>query len=438
MKNVKDWIRENDVILRAFSLLMAIALWAYVMNTDDVDRALPYEDIPVRLEGVTTLKESGLVVMSGTNETVSVKASGKGSLVQEVKKDYLNLITATASVAHITEPGEYKLSYQLVKDSVAEGITLSDKTPSQITVVIDRMNTASIPVEVALVGELASGLSLDSVNTSPDAIVVRGPETILRQIKKAQVTYDISGVSTTMQTNVTYTLLDENGEAVASNYLTPDTPSTTLSLSLRQQGAVPLTVMLKDSAYLKSYMVDAKIDPASIKLIGDPELIRELNGIELEAVDLSEVLEEGTVDFARVIQLPDGVSLASGQKQFAMVKITLDDCGWETRELDQTHLPEDPLLIYPEQEIKIDVFGSNASLARLRDSDIVLEPIYEPDDLVVGSNTLPCRITLQNGSIYVKQELEITVEVTQEALDAALNPEPVDPDAPDTPDQPNE
>ena len=81
------------------------------------------------------------------------------------------------------------------------------------------------------------------------------------------------------------------------------------------------------------------------------------------------------------------------------------------------------------------MFGSTAALARLRDSDIGLEPIYELDDLVVGTNTLPCRITLQNSSIYVKQELEITVEVTQEALDAALNPEPVDPDAPD---QPNE
>ena len=435
MKNVKDWIRENDAILRVLSLLMAIGLWGYVMSTEDVEKALPYEDIPVRLEGVTTLKESGLVVMSGTNETVSVKASGKSSLVQEVKKDYLNLITATASVAHITEPGEYKLSYQLVKDSVAEDVTLSEKSPSQITVVIDRMNTASIPVEVELVGEMASGLSLDSVNASPDAIVVRGPETILRQIKKAKVTYDISGVTTTMQTNVTYTLLDGNGEAVTSSYLTPDTPSTMLSLSLRQQGAVPLTVALKDSTYLKSYMVDAKIDPASINLTGDPDLVRELNGIELEAVDLSEVLEEGTMEFARVIQLPDGVSLASGQKQFAMVKITLDGCGWETRELDQTHLPEDSLLIYPEQQIKIDVFGSTTALARLRDSDVVLEPIYELDDLVVGTNTLPCRITLQNSSIYVKQELEITVEVTQEALDAALNPEPV---APDAPDQPNE
>ena len=435
MKNVKEWIRENDVILRVFSLLMAIALWAYVMNTEDVERDLPYEDIPVRLEGVTTLKESGLVVMSGSNETVSVKASGKSSLVQEVKKDYLNLITATTSVAHITEPGEYKLSYQLIKDSVAEGVTLSDKTPSQITVVVDRMNTASVPVEVELIGQLPGGLNIDSVTPSPDAIVVRGPETILRQIKTAKVVYDISGVTTSMQTNVTYTLLNENGEEVVSSYLSPDTPSTTLSISLRQQESIPLTVALKDSAYLKSNMVDVAIDPANIKLTGDPEIIRELNGIELGAIDLSEVLEEGTMEFARVIQLPDSVSLAAGQKQFAMVKITLDGCGWETRELDQTHLPEDSLLIYPEQQIKIDVFGSTAALARLRDSDIVLEPIYELDDLVVGTNTLPCRITLQNSSIYVKQELEITVEVTQEALDAALNPEPVDPDAPD---QPNE
>ena len=430
MKAMKEWVLKNDVILRAISLLMAIALWAYVMNTEDVERELPYEDIPVRLEGVTTLKESGLVVMSGTNETVSVNASGKSSLVQDVKKDYLNLITATASVAHITGPGEYKLSYQLIKDSVAEGITLSDKTPSQITVVVDRMSTASIPVEVELTGQLANGLSVDSVIPSPDAIAVRGPETILREIETAKVVYDISNITTSMQTNVTFALLDQNGEEVVSSYLSPDTPSTTLSINLRQQGAIPLTVTMKDSAYLKSYMVDTAIEPSSIKLTGDPEIIGELNGIELEAIDLSEVLEEGTMEFARVIQLPDGVSLASGQKQFAMVKITLDGCGWETRELDETNLPEDPIFTYPGQTIKVDLFGSTAALARLPDSDILLEPIYELEDLVVGTNTLPCRITLQNGSIYVKQELEIIADVSQEALDAALNPEPVDPDQP--------
>ena len=83
------------------------------------------------------------------------------------------------------------------------------------------------------------------------------------------------------------------------------------------------------------------------------------------------------------------------------------------------------------------MFGADAHLARLRVSDIKLEPIYELEDLQVGENVLPCRILLENDNIYVKQELEVTVTVTQEALDAALNPQPVDPDNPDQPAQPD-
>ena len=34
------------------------------------------------------------------------------------------------------------------------------------------------------------------------------------------------------------------------------------------------------------------------------------------------------------------------------------------------------------------------------------------------------------GGVLTEQELEIIADVSQEALDAALNPEPVDPDQP--------
>ena len=100
------------------------------------------------------------------------------------------------------------------------------------------------------------------------------------------------------------------------------------------------------------------------------------------------------------------------------------------------NLPEDTLFTYPEQSVVVDLFGADAHLARLRTRDILLEPIFELEELQVGTNVLPCRILLENENIYVKQELEVTVEVSQEALDAALNPEPVDPDNPDDPDQP--
>lgn len=434
MKKTWQWIKDNDVLQRIFALLLAIFLWAFVMSEDDSEIRKPLEDLPVRLEGVSVLNANDLVILSGANSLIEVDIYGPRSQVNTVQSDYKNLLSAYTYVDNITEPGEYKLEYRVEPTGSGIGsVSVTDKRPNTITVVVDRMSSTSVPVEVELVGEMGSGYSLDDYSVSPDAIIVRGPETILRQIKSAKVVYDVSGLTTSLQTNVTYTLLDENAEEVTNTYLSADTPSTTLDLNLRQQNKIDLTVGLKDSPYLKSYMVDTQIYPEGIQLTGDPEVIREINNISLEDIDLAEVLEQGAMEFIRLIRLPDGVSLANGEVQIARVAITLKNCGWETLELDQTNLPEDALLTYPDQKFSIEVFGSNTSLARLRESDILLEPIYELEDLKVGDNVVPCRVTLADEGIYVKQELEITVHVTQEALDAALNPEPADPNDPGNP-----
>ena len=60
------------------------------------------------------------------------------------------------------------------------------------------------------------------------------------------------------------------------------------------------------------------------------------------------------VDGDRVLLLPDGVSLVKGQKPFAVVKLTLDGYGWQTVNLNQTNLPEDPLFLYPEQTFSVE------------------------------------------------------------------------------------
>ena len=279
-------------------------------------------------------------------------------------------------------------------------------------------------------GELGSGLSLAECTPSPDAIIVRGPETVLRQIKKAKVSYDISNLTSDLQTSVTYTLLDGENNEVTNSYLSADTPSTMLSFELRQEGAVTVTVKMVDSPYLKSYMVKPEISPQSVMLKGDPEVIEGINQIVLADIDLSEVVENKTTEFTRLLLLPDGVTQVKGQKPFAVVKLELDGYGWQTIDLNQTNLPEDPLFTYPEQTFAVELFGEETTLRRIRDDDLTFELSYDLEDLVVGENTLPCRVSLEQEGIYIDQALEIKVEVTQEALDAALNPEPVDPDQP--------
>lgn len=431
------WIKDNDVLLKATSLLMAVLLWAYVMSTNEKPTKDDVSGVPVLLQGVSDLTDKGLVILSGANNKVTVT-------VESTRGDVLNLLndpsllTGTAELYHITEPGEYELTY-LVDPSryKSDGVSIVDKKPQKLSVVIDRMSTASVPVTVTLQGTPGDDLTVDEYTANPDAIVVRGPETILRQIKTAEVVYDVTGLTASLQTNVTYRLLDANGEEVTNAHLAPDTPSTTLSLQLQGDSAVPLTVELDDSEYLKASAVDVAIEPSTITLSGDPEVMAELNQINLGTIDLEDVVRNGVVQFKRVILPPNGVSMAKGQQQYATITLTADGYDWKTIMLDENDLPENELLTYPNQVLTYRLFGPADVLERLRTADLQMELIYDLEDLHAGENTLPCRVTIANEAVYISQSSSVKVLVTQEALDNALNP-PVDPSEPVDPNDPNQ
>ena len=432
------WIKDNDVVLRALSLLMAVLLWAYVISTDDQSVRNNVVNVPVLLQGVSDLTDKGLVILEGSSNKVTVTVeSSRGDLLNLMNDP--SLLTGTAELYHITEPGEYELTYLVDPTRYkSEGVSIVDKQPQKLTIVVDRMSTASIPVSVNLTGTPGDNLTVDEYNASPDAIVVRGPETILRQIKTAEVVYDVSGLTASLQTNVTYRLLDANNQEVTNAHLAPETPSTTLSIQLQGDTAVPLTVELDDSDYLKASAVDVSIDPETITLSGDPEVIAELNQINLGTIDLWDVVRNGTTEFKRVILPPNGVSTAKGQQQYATITLKVDGYDWKTIMLDENDLPENELFVYPNQVLTYRLFGPSDILQNLRITDLQMELIYELEDLVVGENTLPCQVTIANDEVYISQSASIKALVTQEALDNALNPPSVDPNEPVDPNAPAE
>lgn len=432
------WIKDNDAVLRALSLLMAVLLWAYVISSDDQSVRNNVPNVPVLLQGVSDLSDKGLVILSGANNKVTVTVeSSRGDLLNLMNDP--SLLTGTAELYHITEPGEYELTYLVDPTRYkSEGVSIVDKQPQKLTIVVDRMSTASIPVSVNLTGTPGDNLTVDEYSASPDAIVVRGPETILRQIKTAEVVYDVSGLTASLQTNVTYRLLDANNQEVTNAHLAPETPSTTLSIQLQGDTAVPLTVELDDSDYLKASAVDVSINPETITLSGDPEVIAELNQINLGTIDLWDVVRNGTTEFKRVILPPNGVSTAKGQQQYATITLTVDGYDWKTIMLDENDLPESDLFVYPNQVLTYRLFGPSDILQNLRITDLQMELIYELEDLVVGENNLPCQVTIANDEVYISQSASIKALVTQEALDNALNPPPVDPNVPVDPNAPVE
>ena len=86
------WIKENDIILRVSSLLLAVLLWAYAMSNDQSDVKQLFRDLPVQLEGVNILKEQDLVILSGADSTVDVELLGKREQISTAMNDPLTII----------------------------------------------------------------------------------------------------------------------------------------------------------------------------------------------------------------------------------------------------------------------------------------------------------------------------------------------------------
>ena len=428
------WMKEHDIFLLVLSLLLAVFLWAYVMGNKNPDKTAEYRGIPVQLEGLTQLNANDLVVLEGSNNQVTVGVSGDRTSILEMSREYIN---AAASVANITEPGEYDLNYRVTLD--ATGVKVASRSPSQIHVVVDRISKSSVPVEVEITGTPADKYVMAAEpRVYPDAITVKGPATVLSKVSKARVTYDVSGLSASTQTVLTYQLLDEKGNEVTDSHISAETPSVTLSITMKRNDSIPLIVNLQDHEYLKGSMVQVDIQPESLQLTGSPDTMQELNQILLGTIDLADVMNNDQSVFTLPIVLPNGVSAAEGTPLSARVTITAEGYSRRTVSVSPDQLESDPLLQYPEdQQLEVTVFGPTDQVAALTESSFRIRPEYQTDDLIAGENIISCWVTLQTEGIYVFQTTQVIASVSQEDLDALRQPdEPVEPDTPPEPDQP--
>ena len=175
-----DWIRKYDVLPRLVSLAAAVLLWFFVIDSLDKELTTTITQFPVEFTGTGLLANNDLVIIEGTHSTVNFEVEGKTSKLKTLNMNY---VRATADLSNITAPGSYDVQYEL--STIQSGVSLKKITPS-VRIVVDRMVSKLVPVDLTLGGKLEEGYILDRRSLSPDAITVTGPQSVLDKIVSAK------------------------------------------------------------------------------------------------------------------------------------------------------------------------------------------------------------------------------------------------------------
>lgn len=402
-----EWIKKNDIGPKAAALLMAFLLWLFLVSGRDVNMSKTFSRVPVDLRGVDSLTANNLILTGGSQSTVSFRVTGSSDRIAMLSDN--DGLTVTADLSGITEPGEYDLKYQ-VTASTSE-VTISKITAS-VPVVVDRLISKSVPVDLELSGTLQSGYVSDGYSLDPDAVTVTGPAQVLDTIVSAAADFDISDVRASTQTTLSYTLVDASGEEVKSSLLRVDTPSVRLTYIVRQRGEIPLIINATPYGFINSDLVDITLEPATIRVSGLPDVVSTLNQIDLGTLSLEQVFENEQYVYTRPLVLPNGVT-SDDAVTTVRVTVTPKDVVKANIELTRDLLPQSEDFTYA-SDLIVTVWTTADSARSLSSGDVDVMLSYRSEELTPGLNEIPVKVTPLNNQMILIGDYTIVVEVPEE------------------------
>ena len=390
---MREWMKKHHVLMRALSLLLSLLLWVYVVYRDNPEKAVTFSEVPVRLLNEETIKNRyNLVVDDPEDLTVTVRLSGTFSRLESLSADDLRV---TADLNRINQPGTYSLSWDI---AAMDGVTVVERSPSNLTVAVDELITAELPVNVSIIGTLPEGLVADTAIVDPVPVRVTGRSAILANAAAAQVTVSAEDLFETYSADLPYTILDENGREIDPGELTLPSETVHVEIPVYSEREVPLAVELVYGNGADETNTVVTLSRETVVIRGSIEQVSAVDRILIDTVDVSAF--PGEYHRMYPIELPEGLTL-KGDDDSVMVDITYSNL--ETRQVVVTdiRIVNTPRLytVTPDtQELYITVRGTPALLDSLAFGDIAVEADLADVELITGLQKVPVKVLLSDAA----------------------------------------
>ncbi len=355
---------DNKKLNMIISLIIAFALWAFVIGEINPQATRVYRDVPIELVQQEILDESGLAVFSVSDRLVSVTLTGTRS---EINKIDAKDVSATVDLAD-AYLGENELDVDVHVSGKAD---IDSQTVEKVTVIVEEWVMKEVPVEVFYEGSFNGEEEPITIEQELETVTVSGAATTVDEVAAATAIVPAGTVSDEANDfQCDLIAVNQNGQRVYNVDLS--TNSIVVTSELVKLKTVPLVVSLEgeDSEDIKR-TVKA---PEKITLKGKSSDLEDIDEVETETIYLEKILTSTTIPVVPII--PEGVAIAKDSENLTVaVQVTeiqttsfsFDDDNLEFRNLKDGLEAQTAM-----GTVKVDVTGSKSAIDSLTEEDIVI------------------------------------------------------------------
>lgn len=395
------------------SIVIAFALWLYVTTVVSPEYTGDVRNVPVSLDGESILIEKGLMLITDELPTVTVTLTGYRSDIVNINAGNL---TATADLTAINEPGTHNLIYTVTPPGNMTSVSVQDREPDTVTVVVAERSTAKIPVQVNYTGTLPEGFIMDKENAVLDSteVNVTGPKEIVDQIDHASVEINCDGRTESIVESQRFVLRDAEGNPLDVSLITADVEEIRLEVRVFRVKTIPLVLTINNGGGATEQTSEIAIDPAEISISGSDTALENLNELNLGTINLAEILNAEEREFN--IVLPEGIKNETGVTT-AKVSISFPELSkkdFTVTNIQTTNVVEGMEAQLLTKQLVITVRGPRDQVNSLKVEDISV--VLDLTD-VVNSDALVPTITFGKNhpdlGVVGKPTVSVTVAVPE-------------------------
>lgn len=321
--NIFKTIAGSSFFWIILSLLIAVFMWTYVASQDTEEFKKTFTGVRVELAGEDILRNSrNMVITNVSTPTVNVEVVGPRRIVSALDEDDL---VAQIDVSKLTLAAVTTQTYKIIFPDGIDTSSLStlSRTPETIVFTVSELITKAVPVRGSFEGNSVEGYVAEAPVFTPSVVMVSGPEIYLKNVQYAWLTFGAGEeVDHTITRTVPFTLRDNNDEDYYNDMISSDTNEIEARLTIIRQKVVPLGVTIEYASGATPENTKVTIEPASVTLSGDSELLDALNQIVLASIDTTDFTTSFTETY--LIRIDDGLINQSGVTE-AKVTVELSD-----------------------------------------------------------------------------------------------------------------
>lgn len=411
------WLWNNlGSLLLAF--ILALAVWIVAVTNADPTETRELGPIPIDYSG---LRQGLLVVGEPPPTAGSVTVRAPLSVWEQIGSQNVALVVHLEGL----EEGTHELAVETSVD--VQPAQVSQWNPESISLTLERAATASLDIDVVVVGEPQLGFRTTSVSASPEKAIILGPLSQVNQVVSIIASVTVLERREDFEVEVLLAAVDDSGNIIESVELDPDTTQVAVAIEPRERFRLVSVVpnlegeeLLADAGYR---LTDVSVTPEVITVFSsDPTALEGLPGFVLTSpFDLS----GATADTERrlSLDLPQGVSMV--EEQGVLVKVSISPVeGTITvnRLVEFRGLTDGLYASLSPEAVEIILSGPLPTLNSLQLEDVRV--IVDLLDLDVGVHQIPALIIIAPTDVENEPVFPSTIEIT---ISAEPPPTPIPP-----------